>query len=308
VPTPLLHIGYHKTGSVWLRQALFTNGRAGFVHPWRRNEITERLVLPNALDFCAEETAAWFRSGLDAASTSGRVPVASHERLSGNPHAGGYDSRYLAERLAAVFPDARVLIVVREQRGAIVSNYKQYVRVGGRTSIRRYLSPPQEGRTRIPLFDLRHFEYDRLIAVHQKLFGRDRVLVLPFELLRHDPMAFLAATVDFAGPPASMPPTVDRAERNQALSALSTGLKRRANVLVRDTLNPTGLVEHAGLNKRLVAILEGVDGRVPRDTRQRWEDRLTAAVSGAAGDRFAASNRRTSELTGLDLAGYGYES
>ena len=52
-----------------------------------------------------------------------KVPVISHERLSGYPHSGGHDSKEIAHRLAAVFPNAKVVIVIREQKSMILSNY-----------------------------------------------------------------------------------------------------------------------------------------------------------------------------------------
>ena len=49
------------------------------------------------------------------AAESDSTPVLSAERLSGNPHSGGYDSLQTAERLHRLFPQAKVLVVVREQ-------------------------------------------------------------------------------------------------------------------------------------------------------------------------------------------------
>ena len=57
--------------------------------------------------------------------------MVSFPRLSGHPYSGGYDSRMIADRVAEVFPEARILIVIREQRSMIVSTYKQYVNAGG---------------------------------------------------------------------------------------------------------------------------------------------------------------------------------
>jgi hypothetical protein len=66
----------------------------------------------------------------------GLIPMVSSERLSGNPHSGGYDSAVLAERLHQVFPGARVLVMIREQRSMILSSWAQYVRVGGACLLR----------------------------------------------------------------------------------------------------------------------------------------------------------------------------
>ena len=72
----------------------------------------------------------------------GLSPVVSFERFSGNPFSGGYDSKEIADRLVQVFPDARVLVVVREQRSMIVSTYKQYVREGGALPPSKFMLPP----------------------------------------------------------------------------------------------------------------------------------------------------------------------
>jgi hypothetical protein len=83
-----------------------------------------------------------FETGIRDAAERGLVPVLSAERLSGNPDSGGYDSVHVAEYLAATFPEARVLIVIREQADMLVSSYKRYVRNGGPGTLRQYGSPP----------------------------------------------------------------------------------------------------------------------------------------------------------------------
>ena len=41
---------------------------------------------------------------------------------------------------------------------------------------------------------------------------------------------------------------------------------------------------------------------------RRWSDRrMLARIARAAGERYRESNARTAEMTGLDLAGYGYD-
>ena len=83
-----------------------------------------------------------FETGIRDAVERGLVPVLSAERLSGNPDSGGYDSVHVAEYLAATFPEARVLIVIREQADMLVSGYERYVRNGGPGTLRQYGSPP----------------------------------------------------------------------------------------------------------------------------------------------------------------------
>ena len=45
---PLVHIGYHKTGTTWLQQHVFTNSALGFTSPVAITTMMERLVAPCA--------------------------------------------------------------------------------------------------------------------------------------------------------------------------------------------------------------------------------------------------------------------
>ena len=148
----LIHIGYHKTSTTWFQKFLFNNSAIRFILPWRNPEILPVLVYPHALDFAPHTCRKYFQAAILEAQNCGLIPALSSEELSGNPHSGGYASKELADRLAAVFPEAKVLIVIREQKSMIVSTYKQYVKVGGTYSLANYLQPPVRGRERIPLF------------------------------------------------------------------------------------------------------------------------------------------------------------
>ena len=89
----------------------------------------------------------------------------------------------LAERLRATFPEARILLVFREQRALIRSMYSQHITDGGVESLGRFLDTPEPRLGRKPSFNLAVYEFDRLIALYRQLFGPDQVLALPVELL-----------------------------------------------------------------------------------------------------------------------------
>ena len=50
----LIHIGYHKTGTSWLQERLFSNADFGFESPITPDEIRDHLVVQNPLRFCAD--------------------------------------------------------------------------------------------------------------------------------------------------------------------------------------------------------------------------------------------------------------
>ena len=220
---PLVHIGYHKTGTTWLQERVFKVAKAGFRSPWTPMEIAEGLILPNDLDFNFNMARKTFESGVTSPSGSGLIPVLTWERLSGTAHAGGFDSATIAQRLHGVFPEARILIVVREQRSMIYALYQQYVRDGGIATLDGYLRPRHEWE--IPQFRFEHLEYDRLARLYRKLFGSDRVLVLAFEELRVNPNGFAARIVAYAQAPSTVDPVTVSAE-NTSFNPATVGLRR----------------------------------------------------------------------------------
>jgi hypothetical protein len=308
-----VHIGYHKTGTNWLQEEVFANSKTGYRWLGKRplSHPVHRLVRDRALEFDAVGLRAQFEPMLRAAEESGLLPVVSFPRLSGHAFSGGYDSQELADRVSSVFPDARVLIVIREQRSMIVSSYKQYVPAGGVCTIERFLAADPESR-RVPRFDFGHFAYDRLIRYYQSLFGRDSVLVLPYEQFVQDGRGFVAAVGEFAGRPIPAPvldglPYGERS--NSAQSAFSVALSRPLNVFGRRSdLNPEPIVESKLLCSLAKQIRRFDPSTVPvlRERAARSEAHLRDVVEAAVGDRYVESNRATAELTGLDLGAYGW--
>ncbi|MFV1979019.1 MAG: sulfotransferase [Myxococcota bacterium] len=301
----LLHVGYHKTGSTWIQQLLFANPQTRFVLPFDRLEINQRLVEPNDLVFDPEPERARYAPAIAQARAEARVPVVSSERLVGSPHTGGWDAQNLALRLHAVFPDSRVLIILREQQSVIRSMYLQYVREGGPLSLAQYLHPPGAGAFRIPSFDFEYYAYHRLIEHYQATFGTGALLVLPFELLRADPNEFARRVCEFSG--AATPSSVSPDSRNVALSALSAQIKRRLNhFFVRDRLNPGAAFPFKRANRWILRAARAFDRRLPDSWARPFDRRIRDCVAAEVGDRYRESNRRSGDRIGLDLGAFGY--
>ena len=310
----LIHIGYHKTGTNWLQRELFRESATGYRWLGKRpaSHPIWAIVNARALEFDAASVRAGLEPRVRKAEDLGAVPVVSLERLSGHPFSGGHDAAQIAERLRAVFPHSRVLAVIREQRTMIVSTYKQYVKAGGACTLEQLLDPPTRQNWRIPSFDFRHFAYEHLIRRYHDLWGPENVLVLPYEQFVRDGRGFVERIAAFAGRPVPAD-ALDRlpyAKRyNPSPSAATVAALRRLHKLTpRTELNPAPLVESRLLG-RLSEELEKSDligSRLPRRLTEQAEERLRKAVAEAVGDRYAAGNARTAELTGLDLAALGW--
>jgi hypothetical protein len=306
---PLLHIGFHKTGTRWLQNKLFGSVAARFWKCGNENDAKRELVRPHDLEFDHKRARAFFERLYDRAPAGELIPVFSAERLCSDMLFGAYDSARLAERLSATFPDGRVLMVIREQRTMLFSNYHQYVRMGGPLRLGRYLRQPKHAHP-WPC-DLRHFAFDRLIWPYHRLFGADNVLALPYEL-------FQAGLGDLRPPdrrvcrPSPQPGAIDALPFgtivNRSWPAQTIAAKRHANRVLRGRLNPWAPIgDRSEAGRKLTHVLVEGAQRLPPRSEERTRKAMTERIRTAVGSRYRESNARTSELIGIDLAQYGYD-
>lgn len=299
----LIHIGYHKTASTWLQKHLLDNSEAGFKRFLTKACLRDELVTVNPLKFNATELRARYESLLD---DSAKVSAISSERLSGNPHSGGYDSKEIADRLKETFPEAKVLIVIREQAAAIESCYLQYVKFGGACSLEDYLNPSHRNLPTIPLFDFAHFNYLRLIKYYTELFGRDNVSILDYAMFKNDPKDFCNRVCDFAG--------ADKLESlpyskvtNRRLSNFSSNLLRQINkVCIKTRLNPSA-ADFTFMQETIAKAFLFIDDLLPHTLHEDYDRRQKEFVKAAIANRYQEANRELAEITALDLEAFGYQ-
>lgn len=311
----LVHIGYHKTASSWLLHLFYADPSTGFraLDKKARDAPVHRIVRDRPLEWDAASVREEFDPLFAEAREAGLVPVVCFARLAGQAMSGGYDSKMIADRLREVLPEAGIVMVIREQRRMLVSAYKQYVSAGGSCTLEHYLEPTSEDY-RVPRFDYRFYEYDHLIAHYQTLYGKDSVLVLPYERFVSDPRGFVSALAGFAGLTLGEE-LLDRIPFDRrstaAKSALWTAVMRPLNPFgARNDLNPEPLLGGTSVVAALGRRLRGRNSPLnnPRLSGlvARKEEELKARVAEHVGDRYVASNRRAAELTGLDLAEFGW--
>lgn len=191
----LLHVGYHKTATTWMQQRLFVPEH-GFRQVARHAEAWKHVVGVHGLLFDPRNMRDAITEGM-AELREGEVPVVSSEILSGHPLYGGMSSDVFAERLKEIAPDARILISVRHQRKMLISVYMQYLSRGGTMSPATFFA----GDPDLGFYGFRpeNFEYHRLVAHYQRLFGAENVHVLSQESLAKDMDGASLAIARFAG-------------------------------------------------------------------------------------------------------------
>jgi hypothetical protein len=133
------------------------------------------------------------------------------------------DPEIFCDFLADFFPNARILIITRGFASRVISTYKQLVKMRAVDDFDAIMGE-LSGR------DFIYFDYNKLIGMYEQAFGKENVIVLPYELLRDDNVRFLAILQEKLG--------LDPVEYNPGV--------------VNDAASPSDLYWSLKLNKLLV--------------------------------------------------------
>jgi hypothetical protein len=177
--------GFARCGTTWLYETL--RRHPGIFLPERKE-----------LDFFSESWAkgypfyaAYFEGAKDHQLTGDISPVyAEHPEV--------------PERLAATSPEAKIVIVVRDQVDRLRSSYWQARRDGwSHAELERFLNGEVED-----CGYLANQRYAPTVEAYRRLFGPERVLVLVYEEMTRDPQAGVGAILGHLGLGRELPPAV----------------------------------------------------------------------------------------------------
>lgn len=315
----LLHIGHYKTGTTWLQESLFVHGNEVFEPVSDTDKGYSTLashffadregyfLSPYSFDPSPVKTAYEKLLADKKRDFQQKIPVVSHERLGGNPSYGGFDAFDIAVRLKAVFPQGKVLISIREQKSMYLSCYYNYLSMGGVLSLKRFLKMPYDRKA--PGFSPAFFRYLPLIQHYTTLFGKENVLVLPYEMFARTPELYFEQLSRFVGQEIRLDKALFQVRRNErqdryinyhmrwmsfftkysSINGYSPFYSKPANTFFRGLKYILGRLVPRSLDGRLVA------------AQKKIIERFIA-------DRYISDNRELSRETGIDLSVYGYHS
>ena len=309
IPNVLVHIGYHKTGTTWLQKTLFSAkssvffplSPAGKPKALGRHFVWDKdgnLLSPfesnKSLILQEIETA------LHGKNLKDRTPVISNERLSGNPHCGGFDTKLIADRIKDCLPNAKIFCVIREQKEMILSTYFQYLRAGGIDSLKEYLTRPYDGRR--PGFAPSHLNYVDLISYYYQIFSDDNVLVLPYEMLKNNPESFVKSIRVFVAK--DSPDNADD-------WAIAYNKRLDDSILPRFPflnlfLRKSSVNAYSPLYiPKTIKLLRATNWMI-RGNDRAYIKKLRNLIDSIIQDRYVASNKKLSGIIGINLYEYGY--
>lgn len=314
----LVHIGCHKTASSWLQKAIFDNAQHGFCalslpsveqkrSTQRLKSVSNQILFRNRGRQFLGPLESPQKTFLEAFSgqnfSTDLTYVLSDERLSGNPHSGGFDRVTNCLKLKEALPSTKIFMVFRAQETMIRSCYHQYIVAGGSLSLADYMR--MEYNSIVPSFSLDYFFYDKLLQLYQEHFGAQNVLALPYELFLQSPDVFLRKIKRFAG-------------SNAESDAVDFETK------INNRPNPWLLVKFRILNRlaRQVEFFNIASNRTsfshslsrapiikyikPRSLLDAQKKRETAFIASEIQGFYKESNRTLEILAGVSLKQFGY--
>lgn len=186
----ILHIGYPKTATKWFQQVFYPAIEGTFLVS--RDDVFKSIAFNDVFSF----DATVVKSKLEDLASSKRLVICD-EILVGGLDIGfgnGEFAHSMAIRIHEMFPDAKVIIFIRNQHNALESAYSHYIMSGGTYSPSRFLGvkpifhKPFMG---YHLFNPGLLEYDRVIRLYISLFGSENVHIFLYEDFEKNPTEFI---------------------------------------------------------------------------------------------------------------------
>ena len=190
-----LHVGMPKTGSTFLQVRCFPYFKGLRYQNNDIRNLVDRIIYTNPIFLDLKK----IRQELDGLlkNMGEENLLISQERLFGNMLRNYHDNVYLAGCLKAVFPNAKLIIVIRRQDELAESIYKQALQAYYYQTLNSFLNYKNGvfadscDPLGLPSLDVKLMDLYRYVQNYVEHFGRENVFVLPYELLRDDQRAFL---------------------------------------------------------------------------------------------------------------------
>ena len=296
---PIFHIGYHKTGTTWFQK---------YYYPAVKNaEYVDHILTRKIfLD----------KRGFDIPDLNklkmepNKTYIFCHEELSGNIHTGGMNSfvtKDIAYRIRDLYPNARIVIFIRNQINMIASCYSQYIKEGGTYNVKRYVFHNDFKKIfRSALFSFDHFNYYNLVDHYVTLFGENNVNIYLYEDFAHDTQNFIGKFEERLTLESS---SIGLVKPNVGYRKSIMALARFINVFHRgDVLYKYYLFNVPGLLRTSKKALNFLNKNAVFGKRESPEKILGSPLVKHINNYYRESNNQLSITFNLDLKKYNYPS
>ena len=307
-----LHVGYPKCASTLLQTQYFTPTN-GFIN--LAEDPDWKIFIENQL--LSAQSSYYFSQPPEFSIPENLKPcmvgLSSENFLDGVQLV---DFKLALERWRALYPDTKVLIIIRKQDDLVYSHYIQYVRAGYFRGIDSYL---REIMWNSQQSFWGRLYFDRIYEITRDIF--DQVLVMPFEMISSFDQ-FIKTLNNFFGVSAETRNTIVR----KSSSDLSHSMIRAMNIFLRYGYGKSHMsILASGVvmsNLYKFNDIDGIDpaersiGRMRHKLINRLDRKFTMNFNNRQRfvntyaqlfrEKFSESNRRLEDTLQLELAKYKY--
>jgi hypothetical protein len=205
-----IHVGIQKTGTTFLQELCFPHLK-GIHYVHKKNYSTpppdgivgrlSRIANTNPLFLYLKKE----KDELDCLlrDVKEETVLISYERLFGNVSFNFYDNFNTTRSLKYLFPAAKIILVIRRQDDLLESLYKQCLRAYFCPTVSDFLNyvngrfedPPYYST--YPSVNARQLNFYKYARNYREVFGRDNLMVLPYEMMKSNQRGFLNSLFDF---------------------------------------------------------------------------------------------------------------
>lgn len=171
----LIHIGYRKAASTFIKDFFINHPQLHFQH----NGIAGFNSTKDIATYTEADKTAYFVFSDNFTYYRGNKPIKTKENIE------QYQINS-AKTLYEIFPHSKILIITRAPHSSILSAYYESIKNGYHLN--------SEERLHLPIAKsnlIGHYNYTFLISLYYKTFGKNNVIVIPYELLQDEPDKFL---------------------------------------------------------------------------------------------------------------------
>ena len=178
----LVHIGIHKSGSSFLQAKIFPKIKnftnLGF---YEKNLFTDDIRYFQTCSelYFDEKKITNLINFFKKFSNENKKLLISSEAFTGNISTQSFGTgifiEMLAKRIKKYIPDAKIILILRNQKDAIYSLYKDDIQYGYTCNFNDWI------KERLKTNSLDYFKYDKLILFYQNLFGKENLHTFLYE-------------------------------------------------------------------------------------------------------------------------------
>ena len=192
-----IHIGLPKTGTKYLQNNIFDKIENVYYMKWDEFYFTHVFLMLNYLNSYVQKEEVKQKIEHYYDTFDDYHLLISDESIT-TAWAYGKNLYTTAKALKYIFPEARILLSLREQYPILESLYCQAIREGAWLSVNSFIRYDERfnifnriEHTTYPHIDVDYFKYDDIIDVYKKEFGSDSIKILLYEKFKYDSETYI---------------------------------------------------------------------------------------------------------------------